>query len=465
MSDLNQEQLSHALGALIAWLETWKNSEGAYNGFVIHRTEAKRMQYIHDTAWTQAAIIRGYANLYGNSGESRWHDALETAAELQYRRYDPDTGRYAFAGHEDDRFCSLVHCALANCALLDAGKLLGEEKEKKYVNAIRGNVDLYWMPELWVENEGAFRFNSIDFFSLNEDRFVINFNTMAAECLLKLARVTGDERYEAIALRVGKWLIEKCNHARNYYCQQLNSLGKQGNALIGGLPYQYTPTQKDPENCVSLYAGLALRGITELYTCTKNNEYARIAEETLNFLIAMRDPETNLFFQTTQKGKIERYPLFIAGVGMTLVGMDDAARAIGKHCDLSDTVRSILLTQYQNGGFPSFLGKNCHASRNGEGEVWEDVALSMNWNAQCFEYLSRLVVGPEQIEVTGCTATVRIVNKRFIYIDTPVMVAILSWWPLRSIGLYLYTKKREEAWLSIYPVSLYGRIRSWLRPG
>lgn len=126
---------------------------------------------IHDTAWTQAAIIRGFANLYRTSPEERWLFYLKQAADLQHSRFDPATGKYIFAGHEDERFCSLVHCALANSALLEASYFLDEKRRGRYLQAVASNIDNYWMPKLWVEAEGAFRFSEIDFYSLNGEHY------------------------------------------------------------------------------------------------------------------------------------------------------------------------------------------------------------------------------------------------------------------------------------------------------
>jgi len=458
MDNHNQDNVLWALGKLMAWLETWKTKEGGYNGFVIHRFETKRMRHIHDTAWTQAAIIRGYANLYRKSPEDRWYSALKEAADLQLNRYDKSTGKYDFAGHEDDRYCSLVHCALANCALLDSAPLLDKKRQNQYIEAVCGNVERYWMPDLWVEQEGAFRFSQIDYQSLNEHRFVINFNTMAAECLLKLYHITGKALYEKTALHVGEWLLGKSEHARKFYKDKKKGTLEKNQAPQGGLPYQYTPTQQNPDNCVCLYAGLALRGIAELYRHTKNEEYARIAKETMGFLITMRDPQTRLFYHTTNQDEIERYPQFIAGAGMALVGLDEAAHATGEICPIADTVVSILGSQYPNGSIPSFIGKNTSGKRIGNGVVWEDVATGPNWNAQIFEYLTRIVDDPSKIRSSVSVKSNIKAGKRFIYFDNAQLSLIFSWWPMRSMGVYLMAKKADKG-VALYPVGIYGALR------
>jgi hypothetical protein len=92
--------------------------------------------------------------------------------------------------------------------------------------------------------------------------------------------------------------------------------------------------------------------------------------------------------------------------------------------------------------------------------VWEDAAASVNWNAQLFEFLTRLVENPVGIEVKECEQRVRVLTPRFAYMDTPKKVRIVSWWPPRSMGFHLYTKREPKARASVYPVELYGRFRS-----
>jgi len=42
---------------------------------------------------------------------------------------------------------------------------------------------------------------------------------------------------------------------------------------------------------------------------------------------------------------------------------------------------------------------------------------------------------------------------------------IVSWWPPRRGGLYLYAKKKATACFSFYPVALYGSLRALRRRG
>ncbi|WP_152006354.1 AGE family epimerase/isomerase [Desulfoluna spongiiphila] len=466
----DQESIRGALGNLVSWLETWRDNHGAYNGFVVHRTEAKRMDRVHDTAWSQAAMIRGYGNLYRKSLEPRWGKAMSDAADLFASRYEPETGRILHTGHEDERFQSLVSCALGVCALLSVADLVDDNKRKNYLHIASDHARRYWFDVLWVETEGAFKFTEIDYYSLHEDRFVVNFNTMAAEALLSIYDATGDREFYDKAIRVGQWLMERWNHTQTFNDELLKGCSTTADSFgadrmpPGGFSYQFKKAHRDPDNYVTLYAGLSLRGFYALYCATHDECFAEMIRAQSAYILAMRDSHTRLFYHTAKQGRIEKNPQFVAGAGMTLVGLHVAMPLIGELAVPEDTIESIMGRVYANGSYPGFVGKNDTGlfRRERGGVVWEDVAASVNWNAQWFEYLTRLVEEPEKIDVRTCDKTVSLASMRFVYRDTPKRVQILSWWPVRSWGLFLYTKKRSTAWVSIYPKQIYRRIRPLL---
>ncbi len=467
---IEQEKIVHSLEKFIAWLETWRDDDGAYNGFVVHRMEAKRMGRVHDTAWTQSAMIRGYGNLYRKSREPRWGQAMTLAADLLASRYDSQTGRILFTGHEDDRFHSLVSCALGICALLSVTDLLDQQRRERYIRLAADHARRYWFDVLWVESEGAFKFSEVDHWSLQENRFVVNFNAMAAEALLAIHHATGETEFQDRALRVGEWLIERWNYTQAVNeellagCKTVADDPSSETMPPGGFSYQYTASQRKPDNYITLYTGLSLRGIFALYRATGDERFAQIIRAQSQYTLAMRDPDSHLFYHTAWRGRIEKNPQFIAGAGMALVGLHEVISLIGDQAIPNDTILSILNRAHENGSYPGFSGKNNtgRPRRDGAGVVWEDVAASMNWNAQFFEYLTRLVDNPEQIDVKTCNKTVRVFTKHFVYADSPTAVKIFSWWPLRSWGFYLFTKKSPKAIISLYPIALYHSIRAFL---
>jgi hypothetical protein len=332
-------------------------------------------------------------------------------------------------------------------------------------------VRQYWFNTLWVESEQAFKFSETDFYSRHENRFVVNFNTMAAEALIAMYEVTGDRDFLDRAVRVGEWLITRWNHNR-----EKNAIDLAGRDTIlsdplsawmppGGFSYQFTASQREPDNYVTLYAGLSLRGLWALYRATKDERFAEIIRMQSKYILAMRDPDTRLFYHTSRKCKVERNPQFIAGAGMILLGLHEVMPLIGKAALPEETITSLIDWAYANGSCPGFTGKNDTGipPRDGGGIVWEDTAATVNWNAQLFEYLTRLIDCPSKIRNTVCEKTITRITHRFIYIDSPTTVKIISWWPLRSWGLYYYIKRKPKAICAIYPVNLYGHLRSLVR--
>ena len=467
---IDENKIRDSLGGLIGWLESWRDESGAYNGFVVHRTETKRMDRVHDTAWAQAAMIRGYANLYRRGNDPRWHKAMIEAADLLISRYDPETGRIVNTGHEDDRFQSLISCALAVRALLSIYDLLDNTRKGQYLRKMIDHVRRYWLDTLWVESEGAFRVSETDFYSPDEDRFIVNFNMVAVEALMSLWMRTDDQLYRDISNRIGAWLLKRWENAKEY-----NEKILKGRTTVaddptsewmptGGMPYQFRASRQEPDDYVTIYTGLSLEGYRFLETITDDERFARIKREQSEYILAMRDPDTRLFYHTTSKGRIRKYPQFIAGAGMTLLGLYNMQGFEGHGAIPVDTIDAILSRAYANGSYPGFIGKNDtgQGRRSGGGVVWEDVAASVNWNAQLFEYLSLLIEEADKIEVKPRSESVSIMTSRFTYKDTPDKVRIISWWPPRSWGIYLYTKTQDTARFAFYPVKIYRALRSRL---
>ncbi len=471
---LSQNKIEESLSGLINWMDTWKTKEGAYNGFVVHRTETKRMFRLHDTAWTQSAIIRGYSNLYEKTRADCWYNRMVEAADLQASRYDPATGYINYTGHENDKFKSLVSCALAVCALVRASEFTDKERKERYINICQDHINKYWLKKLWVEEEGAFKFSETDYYSPNENRYVVNFNTMAVEGLLAVYNKTGNVEFREIALKTGEWLIERWN-----YTQETNKELLEGKITTsddsdsermppGGFSYQFTDKNRKPDNYVTLYTGLALRGFCSLFKETGDNRYKEIIEAQSEYLVNMIDPETKLFYHTCWQGKIEKYPEFIAGAGMALVGLKKAEAVIGKNVIPKYTVQAIINKQYNNGSFPGFVGKNLTGKkfRTKGGVVWEDVAASMNWNAQEFEFLSEIC---ENISIENSKNNFKhcysMLSKRFFYFDCYGIVLIFSWSSLKSIGLFFILKAFKFSFLSFNLLFLYSKLLRLFRRG
>lgn len=428
-------KISNALSKQLSWIRTWKNQKGAYNGYVVHRFNLKRMFRIHDTPWSQGPIINGYLNLYETTSNKKWLEEAIIAAELQCNRIQ-ETGQYNYAGFEDDRFSSLVHNSLANNALLDLANLLTNEgKEhlaKKYIDIAKKNIDLYLLKNLWDEKFGAFKFNKIDYYSPKVDRFVTNMNSVAVESLIKLSNLSKEDNYNQYALRVGEWILN----------EQIISNGIED----GGINYEnyYEPNQSTV--LVSIYTALSMRGLDDLYILTDDSRYLEMMEKAANHLIQIKDHNTKLFYQLILDGKIIKYPQFIAGSGIILKALDDTEKISKAKYEYGDTLKTLLNKQLPNGGFPNFIGyfgSYIHNSDHFE-EVWEDIVPIMGWNAHLFEFLTRKIGKNYEFPLKKKELPKKnnnILKKNYYYGENNLCIFILGFWPIRSMIIYFSIKK------------------------
>ena len=423
---IDKQTISEALSKQISWLQTWKTKAGAYNGYVVHRFDLKRMFKIHDTPWSQGPIINGYLNLYQKTKDDIWLQEAIQAADLQCKRLHK-TGKYIYAGFEDDRFSSLVHNSLANCALLDLAKVLidenDDEKAWEYLKIVKENIDRYIIGVLWDGDFGAFKFSEIDYYTSDVIRFVANMNSVTVESLIKLSSLTGETKYQNYAIRVGEWMLT----------EQI----KSSDLKSGGISY----SNISPGYSVSIYTALAMRGLDDLYYLTKDQRYSEMMKNAANHLLNLIDPETKLFYHCILNEELLKYPQFVAGTGMILKALEDAERLTGDKVNYQDVLNVILKKQLPNGGFSNFIG---YRYKNGDrNEVWEDEVPIMGWNAHIFEFLTRLI--QNDFSYRPEFKTNYIATKNYYYVEGKRSVLILGINPLRSLILYFAVKKINVA--------------------
>ncbi len=430
---MTDKQISEALSKQISWLKTWKTKKGAYNGYVVHRWDLKRMFKIHDTPWSQGPIINGYLNLYEKTKDTKWFQEAIQAADLQCKRLHK-TGKYIYAGFEDDRFSSLVHNSLANCALLDLAKVLmkegNNEKARKYLKVARENIDRYIIGTLWDKNFGAFKFSEIDYYTPDVIRFVVNMNSVAVESLIKLSNLISEEQYKDYALRVGEWMLT----------EQIDSTDLQD----GGINY----SQVQPGVLISIYTALAMRGLDCLFCLTKDQRYLKMISKAANHLINLRDPETAFFYHGIRGGKLQRYSQFIAGAGIIFNALDSAGKLTGEKFNCEDTLNAVLKNQLPNGGFSNFIEYRNKSDERKRDEIWEDIVPVMGWNAHMFEFLTRMV----QVDFLYKPAdfkTTYLVTRNYFYMESKRSVLVLGIRPIRSVILYFTIKKMNFAFLYV----------------
>jgi len=437
----NDNILSESLTKQLNWLQSWKNSKGAYNGFVVHRFDLKRMFKTHDTPWSQAPIIKGFINLYNKTKKEKWLNEAILAADLQCTRLNK-TGEYKYTGFEDDRFSSLVHNSLANCALLDLAQCLISINKKndaeKYIQIVQKNIDEYIIGVLWDNQFGAFRFSKVDFYTPDTIRYTVNMNSVAVESLIKLLKITDNNKYLDYILRVGKWIVT----------EQTKSDGIES----GGINYSHV----QPGISISIYTALAMRGLDDLYKFTGDKVYKNMITKAAEHLINIIDQENSLFYHATLNKQVLRYPEFIAGAGLIFCALDDAEDLCSVKYEYEKVLSKVLTYQLPNGGFSNFIGYN----EKFKDTVWEDYAPIMGWNGPMFEFLSRKTVPNEKSKIRNKHLKI---HKNFIYLETKKLSFILGLRPFKSICISFIVKQIPFNLFYLSPFVLLIKVLAFLR--
>lgn len=416
---------AHRLAAIWNYLSSWMAADGGLNGPVVHRLDLKRLFAIHDTAWTQQAAIQGLLHLYRRSGRDYWMMSAVRLGDAQCARQVAD-GRFLWAGHEDDRFSSLVHNALADCALLDlAGALRHRDpaREERYVRVAERNLREFVIRRLYRPGLGGFAMNPIDYYA-GRDRFILNMNAIAIEALIKLDRQRDSGRHADLIREVGERIL---------------SLQSSQGLSSGGLPY----SDHDPDQHISLYTALTLRGLSVLAEFAGEEVWRPVIRRGLAFLNRMRDPDTGLWYHKLQNGRIHRFPIFVAGAGMIGNSILEVEWLAGPVIDVHDLAERLLRFQYPHGGIRNFIGYDHpeNGRRYGRGrECWEDVYPTPNWNAQAFHFLSQVLPPPEApLEAPAGRAWA--CSWRYTYGETRVFSSVVGIRPLTRGVLAFYVKR------------------------
>lgn len=410
-SSITDRNNTKRLGALWDYLSSWVGPDGGIHGPVVHRGDLKRMSAIHDTAWTQQAVTEGLLLLYRRSGKDYWLRWALRLADAQCARQESD-GRFRWAGHEDDRFSSLVHNALADCALLDTVAVLQErgdaERRNRYLTVVQKNLDEYVIGKLYRPALGGFAMNPIDYY-VGRDRFIVNMNSVSVEALIKLDHQRGTTRYTGLVHRIGERI--RSLQARDGLCQ-------------GSFAYSHIESGVH----VPLYTALAVRGMPGLAELAGAAAWSDVARGVIAFLHRLEDPETGLWYHKVEQGRLGRFPLFVAGGGMICNGMLDAAQLAGTKLDVQSLAVRLLRYQYRNGAIRNFIGYDHpdNGRRRGIGiDCWEDAYPTPNWNAQAFHFLCRVLPPPEPpLQQRRHHTLVR--SRRYLYVETDRCSAVVG---------------------------------------
>jgi hypothetical protein len=443
-----QKKFNNSLSKLYNWLDT-RVEDGGYNGFVLHRYDSRRVLLNNPTCWAQGPIICGLVNL--STQDKIYEDKLRVATEYQLGLLENESGKYKFCGHEDDRFSSLIQCALANEGLLEAYsyfKSIDNTFSEKILKVLEVNIDKYLM-SLWNEEYGVFKFNEIDFYSKDGDRFVANMNVMFIYTLILYSKLISSEKYEKYIDRVLTWLLT----------QQISS---ENPLLDGGFTYQQKiGVEPKMQNPVVIYNGIIAEYLSKIYHHRPNKEYRESLIKLKKYLLNNYNKEVGAFYHDYKEDIFLENPYFIAGASFALKGLYELNIAINEDNSEVLTMTELIIDRYQykNGGFRGFVGYGSKENRKGccsSLEIWEDVVPTVNWNSKMFEFLSTI----SSIEKkSNYNSNLSILSWNFIYIERKKKVFILGLFPIKSLALLVYNKKKINPIFAFSLLDIYKKMK------
>lgn len=431
------------------WITSWMSGCGALTGPVVHRGDLKRLLVTHDTPWGHAVALLAMLRVWYRTQSRDALGFVQKMTLVQQRRITRK-GSFRYCGHEDGRFSSLVHNAIADWALLhacDALEAAGRSAEASTVHeTVQRNIQDYLLKCLYRRDDGLFVMNPVDYYAPGRGaRYVLNMNAAAALVLTIVGRKTDDASYEAMARHIVDWIL-----------RQQSDLAV---SLGGGFPY----SNIQPQTAISIYSGLTALWLSEIYGLTRADKLKSGLQHALVHLDACFEPQSHLVRHGLFDGRWVRSPQFVSGGAIVLEAMH--ASCIHTGCDLPvrhwDRVRALLRRQYPNGAIANFQeydstgnGRRC----DGKAPVWEDAMPTTGWNAHSFYFLARFSGSPWQLPSGIPTFAMR--GPGFRLVETARWVFLVSASPTRSMAVLVFRKGWSAAVLALNAIPILRLLRS-----
>ncbi|RAZ80716.1 hypothetical protein [Planococcus halotolerans] len=434
---------------LYNYLKSWE-SNGSYKSMIVHRGNLKRVSNLHDTPWLQGPMIESLLEIYmGMKTEENLKDLIK-AVEVQLGNLT-EIGSYKNAGHEDDRFSSLIHNGLASIALAKVLINIDSEVTEEFQGSIKATINRnmeYLTEKLFSEEEKSFKFDLLDFYTHDNNHFVLNMNAIILEFIV-LYELIFDKNMDYYAFSIIDFLDK---HIVSEF-----------------IPY--SNLRKDIQ--ITIYSAIIGRGLVE-YIIHKEGKIPEskkvIVINLLNKVNASIEDSLykNMYFIHGKKVSNtevydEQFPVFISGSGIILDYLwRFQSYQPGKGLNIKELAENVLKHQNKNGGVKNYKGyytKDNYRKINVK-SVWEDNVPTPGWNG--FLLLSLLKIFKNdldfaEIKKESLKKTV-ILNYKFLCFEGEKIFILLSWFPLLSMAFYIFEKKKDKpifCWDFRYVIKLF----------
>lgn len=383
-------EVNNEINRIHSWLLSWIDNSGAVHGPVLHKRSMvfqgwlhlepmTRVDSIKETTWTQALALIAYTEVYKKSKNKEIFSLCKKIAKkLVFMQ--KKNGSYSNANFEHDtnpkmqNSSALIHQSTPNIALLRFYEI---NNNPEIVEVVKKSVSFLLSERYYNNKNGLFR----NFEGANSMSHTINMISVALESLVRLGKLTKDEKYINIAKTHAEWLLKQFK--KDYF------------------PYSDYEEEYEP---LPFYNGITLQGLDDIYDYTHDKRYLILIRKIIKYLKESIDPETGfLYHRKTERG-IKRFPQYIAALGLILWNILEVKK-YGFDFPIDKLISNLKEKVSLNGGIHSYYGY----------DNWRDIFPSPCWVIMSF---LALVSYSDKISLEKLSFKKQIIKKgSFVIID------------------------------------------------
>lgn len=323
----NTSRVLTAIQGLDRWLEAmrvhWPST--GYGGPVVHWWSQSRTYQGTGLDWRYEGVIAGYLMLWGRTGEPAWLDkAIRAGDDLVAGQLPDGTFRNSrFEQNPGTR--GTPHEAAADVALLLLAQALSERalrESDRYLAAARRNLETVWFGQLWDDPSQTL------WDSPGVPSFVPNKAATFVEAVLLLSELTGDsDLIEHYVVPTGQRILAM-------------QVGATGDGLQGAIAQNRFADQVVAAY-FPLYIARCVPVLVALYEITSDGAFREAALAAASFVVRVREPDGGFPQVLYPRGRLTRFPRWMAGVGDMLRAFNSVSR-LGVEIDGGPTLSWLL---------------------------------------------------------------------------------------------------------------------------
>lgn len=379
----HQRIFSSVLGADM-WFDSMRQP-GGYGGPVTHWWFDCLEYTGPGLDWRYEGIIIGYINLWGATGEKKWLEKAQRAGDDLLAGQLPGGNFRNSAFELNPATAGTPHeaaCDLGLLRLAAALKSAGRQDWQNYLAAAERNLTGFYIARLWDDKGCYFRDDP------RQPSFVPNKAATLVEALFAWCDLTADQSWiETYALPTLERILEHQVQSgelagaiyQNSFGGRQESIGERQNNIGGRKIARFFP----------FYIARCLPALWAAALHTGDRRYQTAALSAARFVLRWRYPDGSFAQVVYPRGRVNRYPQWIAAAGDILRCLD-LLRPAG--LDYADTpsLEWLLAGQRPDGGFRTAQGFG-KITPGGKTDDPRDELSVCGWADKAFRYLTGLM--------------------------------------------------------------------------